>query len=245
MTYYEVSFKLQHDCPYNNFSKEHPSATVSHWCNWSRDVLQIAYSDVQSGSIDQAVRQMLKQVGSMIIKTPRSSSNLRLILQHCACDTLPPPTLPVIEKRNCLNLQPMIYTGGWEWYHITAFSDSDVRNLFKDLEKDCTVEVTSRRAISEDSAHTNLLVSTRSLFGGMTRKQVEALLIALDNGYFNLPRTATAKEIAKRLKIPRTSFTEHLRKAQNKTIQAVGAYLRLQPVEASKTKSTVSASKVK
>ena len=231
MTYYEVSFKLQHDCPYNDFSKQHPSATISHWCNWSRDVLEIAHSDLQSGPVRKAIREMLDRINSRVIRTPNSSKHLRLVIQHCACDKLPPPTLPVIEKRNCLNMQPMIYSGGWEYYRITAFSDRDLRNLFKDFEKQCTVEVTSRRTISEDSIHTDLLVSTRSLFGDLTGKQVKALLTALDNGYYNLPRSATAEEIARRLKIPRTSFTDHLRKAQNKAIQSVGAYLRLQPPE--------------
>ena len=231
MTYYEVSFKLQHDCPYNDFSRKYPTAIVSHWCNWSRDVLEIAYNDTANRAVKKAFHEMLGKIGSKIIKTPRAFSNVHLVLQHCACDKLPPPTLPTIEKRNCLNLQPMIYSGGWEWYHITAFSESDMRSLFKDLEKECNVEVTSRRAISESSAHTNLLVSTRSLFGDMTGKQIKALLTALDHGYYNLPRSATAEEIAQRLKIPRTSFTDHLRKAQNKAIQAVGAYLRLQPIE--------------
>jgi predicted DNA binding protein len=236
MTIYEVSFKLQHDCPYNDFSRHYPSATISHWCNWSRDVLEIANADLGNREVKKAIQEMLGKIGSKVIKTPRISSNMHMIFQHCACDKLPPPTLPMIEKRNCLNLQPMVYEGGWEWYHITAFSDSDVKNLFRDLDKQCTVEVTSRRAIPESSAHSNLLVSTRSLFGDMTEKQIKALLIALDNGYYNLPRGASAEEIARRLRIPRTSFTDHLRKAQNKAIHAVGAYLRLQPAELARTK---------
>src|SRR5690349_14558017 len=216
MTYYELTFKLQHDCPYCDFSKVHPSAVISHWCNWSRDVLEITHRDLRSGSVQQAIREMLKSIDSKVRRTSRAISNLQVVLQHCSCDKLPPPTLPTIEKRNCLNLQPMVYSSGWEWYHVTAFSDRDVKSLFRDLEKQCTVEVTSRIAIPEDSAHTNLLVSTRSLFGDMTRKQVDALLTALDHGYYNLPRSATAEEIAERLRIPRTSFTDHLRKAQNK-----------------------------
>ena len=231
MTYYEISFKLQHDCPYNDFSKQYPSAVISHWCNWSRDVLEIASSDLESRRVKQAVREMLRRIGSKIIKTPHSTSNLHLIMQHCACDKLPPPTLPTIEKQNCLNLQPMIYSGGWEWYHVTAFSDRDVKNLFKDLEKHCTVEVTSRKAISEDSIHNNLLITTRSLFGDLTSKQVNALVTALDHGYYNFPRGKTAEEIALKLGVPRTSFTDHLRKAQNKVIHAVGAYVRLESIE--------------
>jgi len=232
MTYYELAFKLQHDCPYCNFSRDHPSAAISHWCNWSRDVLEITHGGPKSTHEQLAIRQMLKNIGSKVIRTSRAASNLQVVLQHCACDKLPPPTLPTIEKCNCLNLQPMIYTGGYEWYRVMAFSERDMKRLFRDLERHCTVEVTSRRSVSEESIHTDSLVSTASLLGGLTRKQANALLVALDNGYFNLPRSATAVELAQRLGVPRTSFVDHLRKAQNKIIRGVGPYLRLRPAEA-------------
>jgi predicted DNA binding protein len=225
MTSYELTFKLQHDCPYNNFSRDHPSAVISHWCNWSRDVLEIAHG--RSTSEQQAIRQMLKKVGSKVIRTSRAASHLQVVLQHCACDKLPPPTLPTIEGHNCLNLQPMIYTDGWEWYRVMAFSEQDIRKLFRELEKHCKVEVTSRKSISGESIHDNLLVSTGSLLSGLTKKQASALVAALDNGYFNLPRSATAIQIAQRLGIPRTSFVDHLRKAQSKVIRAIGPYVRL------------------
>src|SRR5437667_7428237 len=44
-------------------------------------------------------------------------------------------------------------------------------------------------------------------------------------------KSATAAEIAQRLGIPRTSFVDHLRKAQNKVIRGVGPYLRLKAAE--------------
>src|SRR5207249_11252153 len=47
------------------------------------------------------------------------------------------------------------------------------------------------------------------------------------HGYYNIPRAATAREIARRLRTPRTSFADHLRKAESKVVQAVGPYLRL------------------
>jgi predicted DNA binding protein len=121
----------------------------------------------------------------------------------------------------------MIYTDGWEWYRVMAFSEQDIRKLFRELEKHCKVEVTSRKSISGESIHDNLLVSTGSLLSGLTKKQASALVAALDNGYFNLPRSATAIQIAQRLGIPRTSFVDHLRKAQNKVIRAIGPYVRL------------------
>jgi hypothetical protein len=138
----------------------------------------------------------------------------------------------MIESRNCLELQPAIYTGGWEWYRVIAFTVRDLKNLFKDLDEHCKVEVTSRRSISDESIRDTFLVSTATLFGNLTSKQRRALITALDKGYYRMPRTVTAGEIAQNLGLPRTSYVDHLRKAENKVLQAVGSYLRLNPVEA-------------
>ena len=229
MPHFEVSFKLQHECPYNAFSKTHPAVVISHWCNWSRDVLEIAHRDLHDQWIQKSIKELTTALGTRIIRRSYASSNLQVVLQHCACDKIPPPTLPVIEGRNCLELQPAIYTGGWEWYRVIAFSERDIKNLFKDLDRYCKVEVTSRRTISEESIHDTFLVSTGSLFGGLTNKQRRALITALDNGYYHMPRRATAGEIAGKLSIPRTSYVDHLRKAENKVLQGVGSYLRLNP----------------
>jgi predicted DNA binding protein len=229
MVHFEVAFKLQHECPYNAFSGIHPGAVISHWCNWSRDVLEIAHVDLRDAQIQRSIHALRKALGTKVIRRTSAGSNLQIVLQHCACDKIPPPTLPVIEEHNCLELQPAIYTGGWEWYRVIAFSERDLRQLFKDLGKDCKLEITSRRSIPNESIHDTLLVSTAALFGQLTLKQRRALISALDQGYYRMPRIATAGEIAKRLSVPRTSYVDHLRKAENKILQAVGSYLRLNP----------------
>jgi predicted DNA binding protein len=234
MTHYEVSFKLQHDhCPYNQFSKTHPSVVISHWCNWSKDVLEISHRDIQNdGVIKKEVQKLTGSLGAKIIRRSFARASVQVVFMHCACDSIPPPTLPVIEKRNCLELQPAVYSDGWEWYRVIAFSDSDLKKLFKDLDKHCsTIEVISRRSISDESVRDTFLLSTASIFGTLTGKQIRALMTALDNGYYRLPRNATAGDIAKLMGVPRTSFVDHLRKAENKVLQAVGPYLRLKPSE--------------
>ncbi len=230
MTHYEVAFKLQHDnCPYNEFSKNNPDATISHWCNWSRDVLEVAHRNLQDEKFQRSLQELTHMLGTRVMRRSYAKSNLQVVLQHCACDQIPPPTLPVFERRNCLELQPAVYTGGWEWYRVIAFSERDIKNLFKDLEGTCSVEVVSRRSIFDESVRDTYLLSVARLFGNLTNKQVRALITALDNGYYRIPRSATAEQIAERLGLPRTSFVDHLRKAENKVLLSVAPYLRLRP----------------
>lgn len=136
----------------------------------------------------------------------------------------------MIEQHNCLELQPAVYTQGWEWYRVITFSEKDIKSLFKDLGK-YDVQVVSRRTVLDESVRDTFVLSTRTLFGDLTNKQRRALITALDNGYYSLPRQATAEEIARRAGVPRTSFVDHLRKAENKVLRSVGPYLRLKPEE--------------
>src|SRR2546426_76988 len=92
MTHYEVAFKLQHECPYNAFSTKYPSVIISHWCNWSRDVLEIAHKDLEDQTIIKSIRDLIKQLGTRVIRRSQAMTNLQVVLQHCACDKLPPPT---------------------------------------------------------------------------------------------------------------------------------------------------------
>jgi len=233
MTHYEIAFKLQHDehCPYSAFSKAHPSAVVSHWCNWRKDVLEITHGNLQQDEeLKEDIRGMTKALESKIMRRSMTRSNLQVVFQSCACDKIPPPTVAFIEARNCLELQPAVYTEGWEWYRLIAFNERDIKNLFKDLEKYSErIEVVSRRAITDESLRDTFLVSTTTLFSNLTKKQIRALITALDNGYYRKPRGATAEEIAERMGVPRTSFVDHLRKAENKVLQSVGPYLRMNP----------------
>src|SRR3989442_3133980 len=96
----------------------------------------------------------------------------------------------------------------------------------------------SKTAISDESVRETFPVSTATLLGKLTSRQLQALVVALDNGYYNIPRTATAGEIAQRLLVPPTSFVDHLRKGANKVLQAITPYLPLQPGETCRARQT-------
>jgi predicted DNA binding protein len=49
---------------------------------------------------------------------------------------------------------------------------------------------------------------------GVTPRQDESLRVAVELGYFDLPREVTASEVAKELGISKTAFLERLRRAQ-------------------------------
>jgi len=47
MAVYEIEFRLQHDCPYNNLSRKYPNLVFAQWCNYAMEVLEISYKDLR------------------------------------------------------------------------------------------------------------------------------------------------------------------------------------------------------
>src|SRR5947208_11741563 len=133
MTHYEVAFKLKHECPYNAFSTRYPSIIISHWCNWSRDVLEVAYKNLEDQTVIKSIRDLIKQLGTKVIRRSQAMTNLQVVLQHCACDKLPPPTLPVTARRSCLEVEPTHQPGGCLRYRLLAVPERDLRHFFKHL----------------------------------------------------------------------------------------------------------------
>jgi len=51
--------------------------------------------------------------------------------------------------------------------------------------------------------------------------------VALELGYYQVPKKMTTKELARKHKVPRTTFEEHLRKAESKVLLTLALYIIL------------------
>jgi hypothetical protein len=56
---------------------------------------------------------------------------------------------------------------------------------------------------------------------------MDAMIRAYTHGYYRLPRSADIQEIARRERVKRTTFQEHLKKGENKIIERIIPYMRL------------------
>jgi hypothetical protein len=62
---------------------------------------------------------------------------------------------------------------------------------------------------------------TPTAFGGLSAEQHEALVLALRNGYFDIPREHSQSELATMLGISRQSFGRRLRRAERNVFEAL------------------------
>jgi predicted DNA binding protein len=227
----EIAFRLQHDCPYNDLTRKHPEALIALWCNYGIHVFEIA---CKSPELFQAVQEDLERLthhyGARTLHKAFTGTNLQLVVQQCHCTSQPhdgQSITDVFETHNSLEIPPTIYTGGWERYRILTFDQTDTKRMFNVLSKIATFEILERRPVPSGAVRDTFVVSTSRLFAGLTAKQTEALRAAFERGYYRVPKHISTEVIAQQVHVPRTTYEEHLRKAESKVLSAIAPYLQL------------------
>jgi predicted DNA binding protein len=51
----------------------------------------------------------------------------------------------------------------------------------------------------------------------------------VENGYYQVPKKVTTEEMASKLRLPRTTYEEHLRKAEGKVLRSMAPYISMKP----------------
>lgn len=225
---FEVTFKIQHNCPYTRFSIKHPNVRVVEWCNNKTHVMEIQSPDIATfAKIEDDLEDLLNWKGGRILKRSFVSGDLQLVLNTCRCNKIVPNVSDVVESNAGLTIPPDICFGGWEEYKAIGFRDADYRRMFKELSALGPVEILQKNVLPEKSMRDTLAITLSTVFSELTEKQIESLLLALDYGYYKIPKQITAEAIAEKTHLARTTYEEHLRKAESKILQAISPYVRM------------------
>lgn len=221
MSLYDAAFKLKHECPFRDLSEQYPGLTIREWHLSDCQVLELTASGVDY----EALREDVERLGP-ILHDVVDDEGLHVVARSCQCP-IEESIITRFEAHNCLYLPPTVYQRGWEHYSVVAFDESDILGLFAELDADREIQVISKTEVDERKNPLDMLFSTNRLFDGLTDRQLEALRVALDAGYFEQPRKATVEELAAKTTVARPTYEEHLRKAQNKLVSNVGQFVRL------------------
>jgi hypothetical protein len=225
---FELTFRAKHDCPYVQFSEKHPDVRIVEWCNHKIDVLEVECGDIEMfNRIEPDLQRLLVWKGGKVLTKTFGPRNIQAITKTCRDDRISPSISGVVERNLCLDIQPVTYGGGWETHKAIGFRESDYKKLFKDLENLGPVEVVSKRIRPQKSMIDTFAVSLSSVFRELTGKQVEAIVAALELGYYQVPKRITTEELARKQSAPRTTYEEHLRKAESKVLRALAPYIIL------------------
>jgi len=219
---FEVVFKITHDCPFGNISRKFPSLKMFVWCNREHEVIEVVVEKPEE------YNAVMKEISKMdgLIEEISDGYKIHLITKECFCN-LENSIGKNIDTFNLLHVLPVAYAQGWEYYRIIAFKHEDVNGLLQRLDdKGFTYEIL-RKVPFDGFIASSLTLTADALFSCLTEKQIDALLTSFNSGYYNLPRKSPLTLIAKKRRVPRTTFEEHLRKAENKLVAGLIPYLEL------------------
>src|SRR6056297_2159763 len=221
MGLYEASFRVKHECPYREISEHYPDLTIREWYLSDCQVIELTSP---AAPTDELLDE-IDQLGTILHKAV-DDSGLHVVTQSCLC-SLEDSIIERFEEYNSLYQPPTIHRQGWEHYSVLAFDESDVRALLHDLETDRDIEVLSKTAITEQQIPHSMLAPVDQLFEDVTERQLAALQLALESGYYEQPRKTSLRELADQTAVARSTYEEHLRKAENKILTNAGQFLRL------------------
>ena len=224
--------RLDHSLPFCSLSKLFPAVSIQRWCNLQVDILEFqAQKEEDAEKLEPALRKMIKGLGARLIRFNRySSKNLEAVVGcKCATDN---STVALIEWAGCIPVMPVNYRGGLEFCRVLAFTKDTLDDAMTNLWKVSKLEVVSRSVIPRESARGAITVPVDEFLGTLTKKQLAAFMAAMQKGYYGMPKGATIDEIAHGLGMKRSTYEEHLRKAELKILQAVRPYARLAYVTA-------------
>jgi predicted DNA binding protein len=201
-----------------DMTRRFPSASVFIWCNRENDVIEIVvrnpdeYPLVVEEVQELHIRDIVEEV----------ADEQRLFLNVHVCHCMKENTIVRhIGKLNILNIFPNMIENGWAYHRLIVFRHEDFEELLRRLEKWEWHYKILHKAPFDGFVSSSLTMSADALFSGLTERQMEAVLAAHRYGYYNLPRAADVKAIAAKERVPRTTFQEHLMKAENKLVSAL------------------------
>lgn len=222
MTMFEILLRLTHDCPFSILSRDFPHVKMFLWCNREHEVMEF----VTHGN--ERTDELLEAAASLGVTVEQFSDggHIHAIIKECQCTAENSVTI-LFDSCNLLHISPVVYMGGWEHYRLVAFKQSDLTEMTRLIGQHDIEYQILRKVPFDGFIASSLTLTADALFSELTDKQIEALLTAYTNGYYQMPRRADVQTIADRTDLVRTTFQEHLRKAENKIIAALVPYLEL------------------
>lgn len=222
MPLFEVVFRARYQNPFSLITKDHPSAKIFQWCNDEYDIMELVLQKQEDyGEIREDFSKSVE-----IVDEIHNGGNTHVITRMCTCGG-PGTVQNYLKDPTLLLIPPIAYEDGWENLRLIAFKHENVAKLLTKLRDDgFEVEIVRKKPFDGYIA-SSLTLTTDALFSGLTDKQVDALLTAFAQGYFRFPRGTDLQTIASKEKISRTTFLEHLKKAENKIITALIPHIQL------------------
>ncbi len=208
---YEAVFRIDDDSAYAHATVE-DDATVELWCNEHCDLLHI------DGPAEAVIDHVQAKFG--IAELIREGEECLLITSDCLKEHEEGYIETYLSRHDCMLLPPLRYARGEKFCRVLSLDGNQLTDFYRDLVGDFAVDVESKREVVVPSRQAPM-VSVGQLLPTLSDRQASVLHAAHRMGYYEIPRRITTAEIADEFDIDRRTAEEHLRRAENKLVNAL------------------------
>jgi predicted DNA binding protein len=219
-----ISAQFRHNCPFSRIAQRYPHVRMSHWFNFNTEYLELVGASAPE-IVD--IRRRL----SKLCRTGRDVKILGLDAPGTVGFAFRSrkSVAPIVDKildRNCaLLLPPVVYRDGWEHYHLLLIDDACGEGLVREMKRNGELRVTRVAADHSSVGLESSCIPLQEFVKKLTPRQAGALRLAYSNGYYLLPRKTALRPLAKEFGVSRSTYEEHVRKAERNVIRVVVPHL--------------------
>ncbi|WP_049935460.1 helix-turn-helix domain-containing protein [Haloplanus natans] len=212
---YEATLRIDHTSPYADVTMNQ-DVRVEMWCNQYCDLVYVSGTDIEA-----PVETFRDTIG--IQEIVYKDEEAILITGSCLLDFRDDLLEGYLQPHQCLSLPPLTYRNGALFARVLALTEEQLSQVYHDISDDHRVTVEAKREISSITPDIPILMLDSAL-PSLSDGQKRALSLAVEEGYYEIPREATTGDIAAEMDVSRRTFEEHLRRAENKIIKNLLRY---------------------
>jgi Predicted DNA binding protein len=215
---HEATFHIRGGVPYEEVTQDR-NISIELWCNKHCDLLHVKGSGTNQVRNEIAEAVGIEHSGGRqpgIEETVESDDEQVIITSQC----LRPHTENIetyLAEHDCLLLPPLRYERGGKVVRVITPNPENMTQFYQDIQESFRVEVQSKREMDTFSQDQPML-SVESFVPDLSERQQEAIVMAWQAGYYEIPRETTTEKLARRMGVDRRTFEEHLRLAEHKLI---------------------------
>ncbi len=202
-------------------STSYADLPILEWWLWRQELLKV---EIGAPELLRRFQHDVERLGYPLERLESLGSTRIFFLDHTGHHH-PDSLWSHAFEHNLLQAPPTVYLGGWGYYRLVGFNEEGIQQFIAKLKRSSPTELLGKKRLPLTTLPTT--VWSQQLFGNLTGRQAETLLRAAEGGYYRSPRRVKAADLARTAGLGRTTFEEHLRKAENQLVTNLVPYLRI------------------
>lgn len=222
MSLCEVKLEVLFKSAFGQLTCKYPGARIMVWCNAQTHLYEFHSGD--EGELEQLEAETEAILGRYAVF--KRSRTLRFLSTDCDCGSENVST--ILQDEQCWYVQPLVFEGGRAHYRVICPDRESIRNAVRKIRRSgLEVDLTSMRDFNFETFANEMFLSPSNILTGLTSRQLGALAEAFSQGYFDEPSRVDMDDLAKRANLSRSTYSEHLRKAEAKLLTNLAPFIRM------------------